>query len=220
VNSARPSATPRWKPEPRRKARRRGRARQLKGAYTIDAATTANTLTARSLWELLFGDLEGYMFTLTGKQNPHDRGSLISVRQLAWEWPGESDEAADYLLEHSGDGRDAYFGVHLFRTCSGRTKENAAEEVLALWVDGDGAHVPSDWPQPTVTVESSPGRHHFYWKLTRAISAGQAAQLNRRLCYGMGGDKGKWGLGTVLRAPGTRNYKRETPHEVRSMPYG
>jgi hypothetical protein len=27
----------------------------------------------------------------------------------------------------------------------------------------------------------------------------------------MGGDRGKWGLGTVLRAPGTLNYKREQP---------
>jgi hypothetical protein len=27
----------------------------------------------------------------------------------------------------------------------------------------------------------------------------------------MGGDKGKWGLGTVLQAPGTLNYKRERP---------
>ena len=66
-------------------------------------------------------------------------------------------------------------------------------------------------PQPTAVVESSPGRHHFYWRLTRPIDPDEAAQLNKRLCYGMGGDKGKWGLGTVLRAPGTLNYKRELP---------
>ena len=51
----------------------------------------------------------------------------------------------------------------------------------------------------------------LYWRLTRPIDPDEAAQLNKRLCYGMGGDKGKWGLGTVLRAPGTLNYKRGRP---------
>lgn len=165
------------------------------------------------LWTHLFEGLEGYLVTFTGQQSARSHArpnELDATEQLSWRWPIEEEDAADYLLKQSQTGRDAYFGVHLFRRPASRKAENAAE-VLALWVDGDGAQVPKDWPQPTAVVESSPGRHHYYWRLTRAIDPEEAAQLNKRLCYGMGGDKGKWGLGTVLRAPGTLNYKRQRP---------
>jgi hypothetical protein len=162
------------------------------------------------LWDHLFGDLEGYLVTFTGKQSGRSNG-LDRTQQRSWRWPDEREDAASYLEAESAEGRDAYFGVHLFGRAGTRKGSHAAEGILALWVDGDGARVPDSWPQPTAVVESSPGRHHFYWRLTRPIAPEAAAQLNRRLCYGMGGDKGKWGLGTVLRAPGTLNYKRERP---------
>jgi len=165
------------------------------------------------LWAHLFEGLDGYLVTFTGRQST-DLGAppnkLGDTAQRSWRWPTQQADAAEYLYEQSQAGRDAYFGVHLFRRPSNRKAENASE-VLALWVDGDGARVPKDWPQPTAVVESSPGRHHYYWRLTRAIDPEEAAELNKRLCYGMSGDRGKWGLGTVLRAPGTLNYKRERP---------
>jgi len=166
-----------------------------------------------ALWVHLFGELDGYLVTFTGRQstNPSARpNELDGTAQRSWRWPEQKDEAADYLLGESEAGRDAYFGVHLFRQPGSRKADNAVE-IFALWVDGDGALVPEMWPQPTAVVESSPGRHHYYWRLTRPIAPEEAAQLNQRLCYGMGGDKGKWGLGTVLRAPGTLNYKRQRP---------
>jgi RepB DNA-primase from phage plasmid len=170
------------------------------------------------LWNHLYGGLEnGYLVTFTGKQagRPGAKpNELDSTEQRSWRWPVDREKAAAYLKVESSQGRDAYFGVHLFRDRRSRRADNASE-ILALWVDGDGALIPEDWPQPTAIVESSPGRHHYYWRLTRAIAPEAAAQLNKRLCYGMGGDKGKWGLGTVLRAPGTHNYKREIPTEVR-----
>lgn len=167
------------------------------------------TDTTLELWEHLFGDLEGCLVTFTGKHSGQ-RNELDDTKQRSWRWPAEREEAAGYLEAESDEGRDAYFGVHLFKRPGTRKAESAAH-ILALWVDGDGVLVPENWPQPTAVVESSPGRHHFYWRLTRPVEPEQAAQLNRRLCYGMGGDTGKWGLGTVLRAPGTLNYKREHP---------
>jgi hypothetical protein len=161
-------------------------------------------------WDHLFRDLENYyLVTFTGEQSgrPND---LKNTEQISWLWPAGRVEAAAYLEAESERARDAYFGVHLFMRPGTRRAEHAAE-VLALWVDGDGAQVPEGWPQPTAVVESSPGRQHYYWRLTRPIDPHDAARLNKRLCYGMGGDKGKWGLGTVLRAPGTLNYKRARP---------
>jgi hypothetical protein len=171
--------------------------------------------TTIELWEHLFGELVGYLVTFTGEQSQRRREDakpydLADTKQLSWRYPDRKHEAADYLFAESEGKRDAYFGVHLCKRPGNRKAENAAK-VLALWVDGDGALVPEKWPQPTAVVNSSPDRHHFYWRLTRPIDPEYAAQLNRRLCYGMGGDKGKWGLGTVLRAPGTFNYKRTRP---------
>ena len=171
------------------------------------------TCTTLELWEHLFEGLEGYLVTFTGRQSSRQDArpnELDDTRQRSWQWPVEKEEAAAYLEGESDRGRDAYFAVHLF-TGPGTRKAASAAQIQALWVDGDGAQVPENWPQPTAVVESSPGRQHFYWRLTRPIAPQEAAQLNRRLCYGMGGDKGKWGLGTVLRAPGTLNYKRERP---------
>jgi hypothetical protein len=172
-----------------------------------------STDTTLDLWEHLFEGLEGYLVTFTGRQStmPGARpNELDDTEQLSWRWPDNRAEAAAYLERESASGRDSYFGVHLF-TRRGTRKAESASEVLALWVDGDGAQVPEEWPQPTAVVESSPGRQHYYWRLTRPIAPELAARLNRRLCYGMGGDKGKWQLTTVLRAPGTFNYKRESP---------
>jgi RepB DNA-primase from phage plasmid len=174
------------------------------------------TDTTLQLWGHLFGGLEGYLVTFTGQQSARRDGKpneLDDTSQRSWQWPAEREAAAAYLESESDKGRDSYFAVHLFTKPGTRRAENAAE-ILALWVDGDGAQVPEEWPQPTAVVESSPGRQHFYWRLTRPIDPQEAARLNKRLCYGMGGDKGKWGLGTVLRAPGTLNYKRERPTVV------
>jgi hypothetical protein len=171
------------------------------------------TDTTLELWGHLFEGLEGHLVTFTGKQSerPDARpNELDDTRQRSWRWPAEREEAAAYLEAESDKGRDAYFGVHLFTRPGTRQAESAAE-ILALWVDGDGAKVPEEWPQPTAVVRSSPGREHLYWRLTRPIAPEEAAQLNKRLSYGMGADTGKWGLGTVLRAPGTFNYKRERP---------
>ena len=79
-------------------------------------------------------------------------------------------------------------------------------------MDGDGASVPEGVPHPTLTVESSPGRDQYYWKLTRLIPPGKAEELNRRLAYAMDADKSGWDLTQLLKLPGTPNHKyRETP---------
>jgi hypothetical protein len=169
------------------------------------------------LWEHLFGELEGYLATFTGKQSEHPDArpnKLDDTKQVFWNWPSGAEKAAAYLARQSEDGREAYFGVHLYKTAANRKAENAADLVAALWADGDGAQVPEDWPQPTAVIESSPGRHHFYWRLDHPVDPQTAAALNKRLAYGMEADPGKWQLGTVLRAPGTLNFKRESPTEV------
>ncbi|MDP9477331.1 MAG: RepB family DNA primase [Actinomycetota bacterium] len=174
-----------------------------------------------ALWEILFEDQAAYFNTFTGQQarftNPAARANeLARVVNKTWKFPEQAEEAAAYLLRESQRRRDAYFGVHQYEEYQPgrRLAANAVEFVHSLWVDGDGAKVLPGWLRPGAVVYSSEGREHFYWPLSVPIHKDEAARLNKRMAVAMGADKGKAGLATVLRAPGTFNYKRETPELV------
>ncbi len=174
-------------------------------------------LTTTEMWGYLFGDLKGFLVTFTGRQSERPKArpnELDDHEQRSWAYPQQAEKVAEYLRRQSDSGRDAYFGVHLFARPGNRRKDNAATMVQALWVDTDGAELPEGYPEPNVRVESSPGREHLYWLLSEPLPTEEATKLNQRIAYGMGADIGKWGLGTVLRAPGTLNYKRREPTAV------
>jgi hypothetical protein len=55
---------------------------------------------------------------------------------------------------------------------------------------------------------SSANQRHLYWRLTRPVSVEWAVGMNRRIAAWANGDSGKAGLASVLRVPGTANFKR------------
>lgn len=157
-----------------------------------------------ALWNHIYGDTPGMIAAfsgrrVTGKQDLQDTASRY------FEWPKQSTQAMRWLQGESNRGRCAYVCAHLV-TKKRRIKENAAP-MLALYVDGDGAEVPAHLPQPTVRVQSSPGREQDYWRLTRSVDPATGEALNRRLAYAMGADKSGWDLTQLLRAVGTQNWK-------------
>lgn len=153
------------------------------------------------------------MVTFTGRQARLDRAGarhneLARIVQNSYPYPQESAAAADYLFFESDAGRDAYFGVHLFRERGNRLASNAVPLIRALWLDEDEGTFPEIGPDPTAVVASSAARRHLYWQLSRPISVEWAVSMNRRLAVWAGGDTGKAGLASVLRVPGTLNFKR------------
>ncbi len=161
----------------------------------------------------IIGEETGFLVTLTGRQarldNPDARqNELAGIRQRSFRYPDETRSAAEYLLAESARGRDTYFGVHLFRKRGNRLAANATPTVRCLWLDEDEGHFPEIGPEPTAFVASSSTRRHLYWRLTRAVSVEWAVEMNRRLATWAAGDIGKAGLASVLRPPGTMNYKR------------
>jgi len=161
----------------------------------------------------VFGDLEGFMFTLTGKHarvmEPTSEGNELTViRQRGWRYPAEDTRAAEYLIREAQAQRDGYFSVHLLRTGQSRTAPNALSVVYSLWLDEDGGHYPEIGPRPTLIVHSSATRRHLYWQLTHPVSAGWAVEMNRRIATWAEGDVGSATLARVLRPPGTANFKR------------
>jgi len=66
---------------------------------------------------------------------------------------------------------------------------------------------------PTIAIESSPGRYVGIWLTDEPASK----QLNRRLTYAIGADRGGWDLTQVLRVPGTISHKYVPSVTVRTL---
>jgi hypothetical protein len=96
----------------------------------------------------------------------------------------------------------------LFRSAGNRRSDNALSEVGSLWLDEDDGHYPETGPEPTAIIRSSENRRQLYWALDRPVSIEWGIQMNRRIAAWSGGDTTKAGKTSVLRAPGTANYKR------------
>ena len=171
----------------------------------------------RTLWRTLYGTANpgGYVGLLCGVREQRLAGRLSDPRSAYFEYPGRAAAAEAWCLERSIEGREAYFCAHLL-TARRRTKEHAAP-VLALWADADGSVPPVGAPEPTAIVESSPGRRHLFWRLSRPLPPREAETLNRRLSRAVGADPSGWDLGQLLRPPGTRNRKYSPAPPVRLL---
>ena len=89
--------------------------------------------------------------------------------------------------------------------------------MLSLWADADGSCLPDHVPEPTAIVETSPDRHHLFWRLSRPLPPREAEILNRCLSRAIGADPSGWDLGQLLRPPGTRNRKYRPASPVRLL---
>lgn len=157
------------------------------------------------LWEHLFGNRDGLLCLTTAQRQPD--GRLGRMRDLFFPWPAAALAAESFALGAAAKGLEVFFVATLLRHES--RKKDAALPVGALFVDGDrpGSQVPRDLPAPTAVVASSPGKHHWYWRLPEPVSPEQAEDLNRRLAYAIGADPSGWDVTQLLRVPGTRNHK-------------
>ncbi len=166
------------------------------------------------VWEHLYGKPDepiAYLCISSGLRPSGEEGKVNKGRYpdedfatQYFRWPEESEEAARYALEESNKGRNVYHCAHLLGERR-RSKENAIC-VSSLWADGDEAEIPEGIPRPTLIVETSPGRYQYYWRLDRRVSLGRAEDLNKRLTYFVGADRGGWSLTKLLRVPGTINH--------------
>ena len=142
-------------------------------------------------------------------------GTLSNCRSVYFEYPKRLREAEEWCLASSDEGRETYFCAHLL-TKRRRIKEHAAP-VLSLWADADGSCPLGHVPEPTAVVETSPGRHHLFWRLGRPLPPREAEVFNRRLSRAIWADPSGWDLGQLLRPPGTRNRKYRPAPSVRLL---
>src|SRR5690625_4239693 len=130
------------------------------------------------------------------------------TEQIWFSWPDERSTLIATVNEHKRS--DLYFSPVVYKTAEGGRKKDNALWVGANYADADQAQ-PGDFRiKPTLTVETSPGRHHLYWLLANPGSPEQVAENSRNIAHvhkDEGCDTSGWNLGKLLRVPSTRNNK-------------
>jgi hypothetical protein len=119
-----------------------------------------------TLFRHVFGEEAGFLCAFSGKQariaNPDaPANQLTETMQRFFEYPAQAKKAGAYLVEEAQTERDAYFGVHLYRTPNSRLAVNAVDTARALWLDQDEGDYPETGPEPTAVIHSSMGRRHL-----------------------------------------------------------
>lgn len=105
---------------------------------------------------------------------------------------------------HQEWGWDRYFTPMTF--FSGELRADMVAPGSVLYADLDEG---DPWKiDPTILWETSPGSLQAIWFTTKCMSPVIQAELNKRLTYFTGADKGGWSAAKVLRIPETLNFKR------------
>ncbi len=102
--------------------------------------------------------------------------------------------------------KDVYFAPLSYKEKM-RTND-AANKAGVLYADLDEVAPTSISPQPSIAWCTSKGMFQGVWLLDHPIAQDLFVDLNKRLTYAVGADRGGWHGSKVLRVPGSINWKR------------
>jgi len=155
------------------------------------------------VWDAIYGTAPGFLALKAGLRRD---GRLQRPRSTHWVWPTEAPDAVAWVNQEAARGREVYQAAHL--VTEPRRRKATAAPLSTLYVDLDHATLDHPTvPEPSVIIESSPGRLQCYWRLTAPVPGAAGEALNRRLASALGADRSGWDLTQLLRVPGTRNHK-------------
>jgi P4 family phage/plasmid primase-like protien len=166
--------------------------------------------------DAVLGEREGFLALAFGR-DPYwkdgDRYTHKDWTETRFRWPAEMGQisaAVDQELA-TGDPVDVYV-CPAVRFTNDRRKGSALPPMVC-WADLDGP--PADvalWDtlNPYVVDSGQPDHRHAYVPLTRPVGLGAHARLNKALAGRLGGDA-KWSDESLLRLPGSLNFKPATP---------
>lgn len=165
----------------------------------ISSMSLEATDARRTFFKQIFGINEGYVliaFLAEGKMD-----------QRFFHYPDHLDDILQIITERLSQG-NAYYCPQLFRKPSG-TKDDVLTCPNA-WADLDTCTPEQLQLEPTVVVQSSPGRFQALWCFEDTQDPLVAEDVSRRIAYyhkPHGADTSGWDLTQLLRIPYTPNYK-------------
>lgn len=175
-------------------------------AHDDSAVNSSETATIAAFFDALFGQESGILALHSGKR---EGGRLKSGDQF-YDWPTDRETVVRHAAE-LGEHSEVYVCAHLL-TKRKRRRENAAPLRL-LYSDVDEGDL-NQGPEPTIVVETSPGRTQAYWRLTEAIDPARGEALNKRLAVAIKADASGYDLTQILRVPGTTHQRRHNPVQL------
>ncbi len=121
-------------------------------------------------------------------------------------WPGDLDRICERAAAQAA-ASNVYFSSYLFKA-----PNSLRENVLptrTIQADLDDADISVLPREPTILVETSPGRHQGYWILAKATDTLEEHEtISKKLTYSIPlCDRSGWPLGRKVRIPGTLNHK-------------
>ena len=156
-----------------------------------------------TFFRYIFGNHEGYA---TICRRNHGEKTWYEEFFL---WPIQASILADYVTTHAVTS-DLWFCPHLFKS-NRRLKENV-QATPSAWSDLDFCMPDRLLVEPTVTIESSPGRYQALWIFEEEVAPQDAEDISKRIAYHHredGADISGWDLTQLLRIPYTFNHKYE-----------
>jgi hypothetical protein len=147
-----------------------------------------------------YGDTEGYMCIASRKKSGQ-------FQERFFKFPEDFGDVAEFVRSKTMV-ENVYFCPQLL-TEKKRDKKHVGL-VQCVWSDLDDCHPDNLHVQPSISLETSPGRYQAIWTLDKPVDAETAEAISRRIAYGHaqeGSDRSGWDLTQLLRVPGTRNFK-------------
>lgn len=163
-----------------------------------------------TFFESVWGDAEGRVSIWwrdgVGKNSPVNR-------QQWFDYPQQLTEIAEFA--ESKASKDVYFSVATYT--EDKRKPEFAKQAQVIFQDTDAMN-PEDYRiEPSIVVESSPGRFHCYWMLDEVQDAKDSSDLTKIVTYAHlddGTDVSSWSVNKLLRVPGTSNTSYDFPTTV------
>lgn len=176
-----------------------------------------------SFFHMVFGDAPepGWVTLATYPNGVFDPNPQIGPTKEMWfQWPEQADE----LIATASANRkhDLYFCPVVFKSKTyfemgddgkpvrkGGRRSTNAQWLGCVFADADDAQPQSFKLTPSITVQTSPGKHHLYWLLRdHDGDPVEATRRGKAMAYAHEGcDLGGWDITQLLRVPHTTNNK-------------
>jgi len=126
-----------------------------------------------------------------------------------------------WLRAENAAGANVYVSVNTVAPRQRSRRRDAVREIRHVFLDADQAaqdvldaiEASPELPNPSYVLQSSPGRAHVFWRVTR-FTCDAVEALEKHLARKLGTDPAATACTQVTRLPGFVNHKRGTPYLV------
>lgn len=131
-------------------------------------------------------------------------------------FPDELEDAVDFAATR-GIENDLYFCPNILGSKS--CHKNDVISSSCIWADVDEADPKEFTVQPSIIIETSPGRTQAYWLIGEPCDPDDTEAIARAVAYENTSDKNGWNRNRKLRVPLTYNHKYQPPKHVKLIDF-